>query len=178
MMNEASRRILLPLLATSVKLQYLERLKKVTFVGHYILLHYEYEPSKAFINYEDYLTKHSLFKKLLDNGNMIIYSFEIPKEYIEDIKLFGLGRIKDLSDDAKNIILRYLISKKDTLAVQKLRYFWAPDEEAKAKAFKAFLVPPKNLENLEIDIKAEKFDYIRDLDLGFEERTRKKLGFE
>ena len=170
MMNEASRRILLPLLATSVRLQYLERLKKVTFVGHYILLHYEYEPSKAFINYEDYLTKHSLFKKLLDNGNMVIYSL--------DIKLFGLGRIKDLSDDAKNIILKYLISKKDTLAVQKLRYFWAPDEEAKAKAFKAFLVPPKNLENLEIDIKAEKFDYIRDLDLGFEERTRKKLRFE
>ena len=38
MMNEAARRLLLPLLATSVRLQYLERLKKVTFVGHYILL--------------------------------------------------------------------------------------------------------------------------------------------
>ena len=48
-MNSAARKLLLPLLATKVKIQFPELLTKVTYVGSYLLLHYKFDSSNAFL---------------------------------------------------------------------------------------------------------------------------------
>ena len=175
-MNSAARKLLLPLLATKVKIQFPELLTKVTYVGSYLLLHYKFDSSNAFLKYEDYLTNHELFKKHLDNGNSVIYSFDMPREFIREINLFHKDRIEEFSDDAKNIILKEYKPKKD-LDFLKLKYIWTTDENEKNKIRASFYVIPSDLDKIKIDLTEEKFNYLRDMDLSFDENIRKKLNF-
>ena len=177
-MIEGTKKLLLPLLETKLKIQFPEKIQKVTYVGPYLLLHYNFYDNKSFLNYEDYLVNHELFKKHLDNGNITVYSFKMPEEYMEDIKAFNENKLKNFSLDAKELILRSLKKKGFILDFQKLKYFWAETLEEKESALKEFVIPPKELDNIKVDIDKEKFNYLRDMDLQFEEKVRIKLGFE
>lgn len=175
-MNSAARKLLLPLLATKVHIQYPELITKVTYVGPYLLLHYKFSDSTGFIKYEDYLTNHPLFKKHLDNGNVVIYSFNMPEEYIKEIYLFNKGNIEEFSDNAKNIVLKAYTPKND-MDLLRLKYVWVRDENEKNKIKAKFFVVPSDLDKITIDLAEEKFNYLRDIDLTFDDNIRKKLNF-
>ena len=61
--------------------------------------------------YENNLKRSEYFECATDDGDYVIYTFRIPKEYSAEYNYFIQGKYSEFGDDAKKLIMRFLNSQ-------------------------------------------------------------------
>ena len=104
----------LPMLSTEIALVK-ERLVN-TFIGdqeyplydNHIFLLYEFNGSKEFLEYEDFLKNTHLFVCSYDPDNThVMYVFDVPAFYQTDYDLFKKGKYSEMNRDYKVVIFAF-----------------------------------------------------------------------
>lgn len=105
-----SKTYILPYVGEHVSLKFFDRLINtyLFYEGDYGFgILYRFSGKKDFLDYEMFLSKHDLFKTMVDVGNdMVLYVFEYPDELYDTVNLFLKGKYSSLPN--KNIIKNFL----------------------------------------------------------------------
>ena len=116
MTKNRSATYLLPLLSKDISIEftylitnvYLKFNKNVYDIEYPIGLLYGLEDSRAFEEFNDYLTHHPLFhKSFIINMTHKLYIINFPKQFITEYKLFKEGKYSKFSKEAKSLIISY-----------------------------------------------------------------------
>jgi len=74
----------------------------------YLYLVYKFSKDSNYLDLEERLENHSGFIEKMDpNSSLVVFKFEIPKKYWEEVKLVMKGKYSKLSTITKNLILSF-----------------------------------------------------------------------